>query len=80
MPKQITIDAYKIYELNGKALIHALHWLDEFPLEYEKEDGTFGYDYYSDIWESDKDYVIEYCVINDYLFDKYGQPIHHLLD
>ena len=81
MPKQVTITAYTIDELGEIGIYNALMWLDESPLDYEKEDGTIGYDYFFDLWyeDNEKEYVIEHCEMNKYLFDDSGKPIHHLI-
>lgn len=70
------IKTYQYKELDALAKIDVKIWLDEFPLEYEKEDGTFGYDYFSDL---EDDLVQEHCEMNGYVFTKKGKPVHNLL-
>ena len=82
--KQIKVNAYEYSELNQKAKYEVVHWLDEFPLDYETEDEQGNI-----IQELEKaatisenlslqDDIIEHCEMNEYLFDKYGKCIHHL--
>ncbi|MDA7994649.1 MAG: hypothetical protein MPJ25_16605 [Pirellulales bacterium] len=79
MREIIKVEAYPIEELpTDKAILEALCWLDEFPLETELDDGSSITEYYYDLWETDREYVIEHCFVNEYLFDKTGKPIHHL--
>ena len=79
--KQIIINAYEYKELNECAKFKAKLWLDEVPFEYETGDldeqgkPIKKYDYVSN-WDDDA--IIEHCEINQYLFDTYGNPIHHL--
>lgn len=73
------IDVYNIDELSEKAQIEVIYWLDQFPLEYETEEGKMEYEYFSDIWQHDKNYIFDHCEINEYKFLKDGTPIHHLL-
>jgi hypothetical protein len=73
------IDFYEFKDLDDKAKSNVIYWLDRSPQEYEKEDGSFGYNYYCDL-SKDEHYIIEeMCEINGYLFDYRGEPIHHLL-
>ena len=79
--KIIQVNAYEYQELNQDAMFKVKLWLDEIPFEYETgeidENGKsiIKYDYASE-W-GDRD-IIEHCEVNGYLFDKYGDPIHHL--
>ena len=79
--KIIQVNAYEYQELNQDAMFKVKLWLDEIPFEYETgeidENGKsiIKYDYASE-WD-DRD-IIEHCEVNGYLFDKYGDPIHHL--
>jgi hypothetical protein len=71
------IDFYEFKDLDDKAKSNVIYWLDRSPQEYEKEDGSFGYNYYCDL-SKDEHYIIEeMCEINGYLFDYRGEPIHH---
>lgn len=75
-----TFTAYEINELdNDKALWNALNWLNKFPSEYEDKHGKMVPEMWDDIWYCDgEDFVIEHCKMNGYLFDEYGNPVHHL--
>jgi hypothetical protein len=79
--KMIQINAYDYKELSNEAKRKALIWLDDYPYDYETgevdEQGKFikKYDYVSD-W--DEDIIKDHCEANEYLFDIYGNPIHHL--
>lgn len=75
--KVIKIKGYEFNELSNNAKTEVRHWLDLTfePCEYEKEDGSMGYDYYSDMNNDD---LQEHCEVNEYLFTEYGKPIHHL--
>lgn len=77
--RELKIQAYKFEELNDKATLIALLWLNECPLDYEDELGDITYEYFDEIYEDDPNYVIEHCYANEYLFNKYGEPIHHLI-
>ena len=79
MPTQVTIGAYKFEELDNKARFKVLIWLDEWPLDYEDENGETEWEYFTEIYNQDPDYVIEHCEANEYLFDEYGNAIHHLI-
>lgn len=75
--KMVSIMAFNFNELNDKAKYTALYWLDDFPIDYEDEDGKVWIEYASD-W--DEPTINEFCRMNDYLFDKNGTPIHHLIE
>jgi hypothetical protein len=47
--------------------------------EYEKENGSFGYSYYSELDKKDEYIIVEMCEMNNYLFNLHGEPIHHLI-
>ena len=81
--KKITINAYDYLELNDKAKNRVKNWLDETPFKYEtgeideNGDSVVEYDY-AIYWE-DSD-IQEHChESNRYLFDKYGECVHHLV-
>ena len=78
--KIVKIKAYKFKELNDKAIVEALTWLDNYPLDYEDNDGKIKWEYFSDIYHKEPEYVPEHCEENKYLFDKYGNTIHHLIE
>lgn len=72
----VSINAYQYEDLTShNAKRKVIDWLDEDPLDYEREDGTMGYQYFSEGSEND---IRDYCNTNNYLFDKYGNPIHQL--
>ena len=79
--KKIKINAYEFKELNQDAKHKVILWLDEFPLEYETEElneqgkPILKNDYFSNWLEEE---VQEHCEMNNYLFSKNGQCIHHL--
>jgi hypothetical protein len=80
--KTIKINAYEFKDLKGNSKYKALNWLDERPCEYEdyEDENQQGNlikknDYISQ-WDNNE--IIEHCEINQYLFDIYGNPIHHL--
>jgi hypothetical protein len=79
--KTIQIKAYEYKELNPDAKHIALMWLDECPIEYETEElneqgkPILKTEYFSEWLEEE---VQEHCEMNNYLFSKYGQCIHHL--
>ena len=76
--KLVKINAYDYQDLTDKAKNNVLYWLDEFPLEYELEDGSMAYEYFSDL--TDENYIIDHCEMNSYVFDINGRPIHHLIE
>ena len=77
----VNVNAYTFLELSEKAKQKVLLWLDEFPLEYEIEElnkqgkPILKNEYFSEWLEEE---VQEHCEMNNYLFSKYGQCIHHL--
>ena len=76
----VKIKAYKFEELKDKALVQALTWLDNFPLDYEDENGNIKWEYFSDIYYEDPQYIYEHCEANGYLFNEYGYTIHNLIE
>lgn len=77
--KNVTIEAFNFQDLNDDAKQKVINWLDLYPVEYEKENGSFGYSYYSDLNKEDEYIIVEMCEMNNYLFNQYGEPIHHLI-
>jgi len=77
--KQIKVNAYEYEELNTDAKTNVVYWLDQDPLDYETEDEQGNIikelKYFSDMAQKD---IQVHCEINEYLFDKYGECIHHL--
>ena len=77
--KIVKIKAYKCEELSDYAVVDALTWLDSSPLDYEDENGNIKWEYFSDIYQEDPQYIYEHCEANEYLFNEYGDTIHHLI-
>ena len=73
----VTIKAYKYEDLDHQSQWEALVWLDECPLDYEDENGETKWEYFTEMETQD---VIEHCEANEYLFNKFGEPIHHLIE
>ena len=73
----VTIKAYKYEDLDRQSQWDALVWLDECPLDYEDENGETKWEYFAEMETQD---VIEHCEANEYLFNKFGEPIHHLIE
>lgn len=78
--KIVKIKAYKFEELKDNAIIEALTWLDGCPIDYEDENGDTKWEYFRDIYYQEPEYIAEHCKANEYLFDKYGNVIHHLIE
>jgi len=76
--KTYKINTYQFEELTDKAKEKVIYWMSSTfePLDYEKEDGTIGYEYWDEV---DEEYIKETCEINNYIFTHYGDPIHHLI-
>ena len=78
---EVKIQAYKYQELDSKGKAQVIYKMNEIPFdsEFENDNGELitEYDYFGDWDLSDQ---IEFCDINEYLFDKYGNPIHHLIN
>lgn len=75
--KIVKIKAYKFEELDDQSQFKAALWLDEWPCEYEDEEGEMHWEYFTDMETHD---VIEHCEANEYLFNRFGEPIHHLIE
>ena len=79
----VKIEAYKYQELDDKAKEKYIYKMWDYPFEYEVDDADengnpiFKYEYFGD-WELSEQ--IDFCECNEYLFDKYGNPIHHLIE
>jgi len=77
----VKIQAYKYQELDDKAKEKYIHTMWDMPFDYEDEDehgnSIMKYEYFGD-WELSEQ--IDFCECNEYLFDKYGNPIHHLIE
>ena len=80
MTSFVLIEGFQYKELPTKAQRKVLEWLDDHPFDYETEDDEGNtmtrYEYPSD-WTTDE--VQEHCEMNEYLFDRLGEPIHHLV-
>ncbi len=70
------IHAYEFEQLSHRSKHNVVLWLDLEPLDYEKGDGSIGYDYFHD---QDEEFVQEHCEMNGYYFSENGIPIHNLL-
>ena len=75
--KMLSIMTFDYIELSEKAKSNVIYWLDEYPLEFENEDGTMSYQYF---YEADESDIQDHCQCNGYLFDVDGKPIHHLVE
>ena len=79
MSKLISVRAYEYKELDDKAKDTFIHYMYDSHFEYEDEDENgntiIKYDYFAD-W--DLEGQIEFCEINKYFFNKYGELIGHL--
>ena len=77
--EKITVCAYKYEELDDEAKAKFVNDMYEMPFDYEDEDENgntiMKYDYFGD-WDIKEQ--IDYCELNDHLFDKYGNLIGHL--
>jgi hypothetical protein len=77
--KTVKIKAYKFEELAEHRQYKVAVWLDEWPIDYEDENGNTKWQYFSDLYFTNKEEIAEHCEANEYLFDKFGEPIHHLI-
>jgi len=79
MSKLISIRAYEYQELDDYAKSRFIDYMYDCPFDYEDEDeegnAIIKYSYFADM---DLEEQIEFCEINEYLFDKYGELIGHL--
>ena len=74
---KVTIKAYKYEDLDHESQFEVLAWLDECPIYCENEEGNIYWQYFTDMETQD---VIEHCEANQYLFNKFGKPIHNLIE
>ena len=74
----IKIKAYQYEDLSEDSQWEVTHWVDEAPWVDDDDDeyGSVEFSFFSDLNESEK---AEHCNANEYLFDKEGKPIHHLI-
>ena len=76
----VKIRAYKYEELNEGLREKVAHDFYDMEFDYESEDSegnaVMEYDYFAD-W--DLEHQIEFCEMNDYLFDTQGEMIQHLI-
>ena len=81
MSKLITVKAYQYQELNDDAKDKFMHEMYDMPFDYEDEDEEgntiIKYDYFAE-WDLKEQ--IDFCEMNKYLFDKYGNLIGHLAE
>ena len=81
MSKLITVKAYQYQELNDDAKDKFMHEMYDMPFDYEDEDEEgntiIKYDYFAE-WDLEEQ--IDFCEMNKYLFDKYGNLIGHLAE
>jgi hypothetical protein len=75
--KLLSIMTFDYLELTSDAKSRVIYWLDEFPIDYENEDGSISYQYFYELDDSEID---EHCQINGYIFDKNGKPVHNLIE
>ena len=79
MSKLITVKAYQYQELNDDAKDKFMHEMYDMPFDYEDEDEEgntiIKYSYFADMDLAEQ---IEFCEMNKYIFDKYGELIGHL--
>ena len=79
--KTIKVNAHEYQELNQDAKFKVKLWLDEVPFQFETDDldehgkPILKTEYAS---EWDENIIIDHCQANEYLFDEFGNPIHHL--
>lgn len=73
----VKIRAYKYEDLSHQSQFDAVVWLDECAIDYEDDEGNTYWEYFTDMETQD---VIEHCEANEYLFNKFGKPIHHLIE
>jgi hypothetical protein len=71
------IEGYIFNQLSNKAKQRVIRWIDEYPMEYQNDNGETIYRYFVDGSEND---VNEHCEINGYIFNVYGEPIHHIIE
>jgi hypothetical protein len=79
--KTIQVNAYEYNELNDEAKFKVKLWLNEIPLDYDTgeidENGKpIIKDEYPGDWSDEE--INEHCELNNYLFDKWGNCVHHL--
>tara|TARA_A100001201_G_scaffold136879_1_gene126301 strand:+ start:189 stop:437 length:249 start_codon:yes stop_codon:yes gene_type:complete len=81
MSKLITVKAYQYQELNDDAKNKFMDMMYDMPFDYEDKDEEgntiIKYDYFAE-WDLQEQ--IDFCEINEYLFDKYGNLIGHLAE
>lgn len=77
--KIVKIKAYKYEELNERAKDKFINEMYDIPFDYDIEDENGElirkYDFFGE-WELSEQ--IEFCEMNEYLFDEYGRTINYL--
>ena len=76
MSSYVFIEAFEYKELNEGAKSQVREWLDNDVIEWEDDEGVMQYDHISEWGDSD---IQDHCHMNEYLFNKYGDSIHHLV-
>jgi hypothetical protein len=71
------IEGFIFNQLSNKAKQRVIRWIDEYPMEYQNDNGETIYRYFADGSEND---VGEHCEINGYIFNVFGEPIHHVIE
>ena len=81
MSKLISVRAYEYQELEDYAKDTFINYMYDSPFDYEDEDEEgntiIKYDYFAE-WDLQEQ--IDFCEMNKYLFDKYGNLIGHLAE
>ena len=81
MSKLISVRAYEYQELDDYAKDTFINYMYDSPFDYEDEDEEgntiIKYDYFAE-WDLQEQ--IDFCEMNKYLFDKYGNLIGHLAE
>lgn len=72
--REIKINAFEFNELDERAKLNVISWLDKSPIYFEI-DGEEEIEYFHQMEENE---ISEHCQANEYLFNKHGRPIHHL--
>jgi hypothetical protein len=76
MSKLVTIEAYRFEELSSEAKGNFAYEMYDSPFDYEDNNGKLNCEYFID-WE--EHFQIEFCDMNDYLFNNKGELINDLI-
>ena len=74
--KILKINGYRFNELTEKAQEQVIYNFYEMPFDSEDDNGNIIYDYFAD-WQ--KNEQIDFCLMNNYYFTKYGSIIGGIL-